>query len=145
MTEFNIIPAYASYFHLDTVSKSVLTAISFVGAIASAATFGYTCYSRHFSTFRRQPNCWPMDLYHACIQTVSWFFARMVLLIDGIVRSTTKSGERTQLLYQRLWSSLIFGSWLGHKALACFLPHGSFLGLEVESVELLHPRKWTGQ
>lgn len=42
-TGFNIIPAYALYFNAGTVQKSVLTAISFVGAIISAACFGMIC------------------------------------------------------------------------------------------------------
>ncbi|KAH8658178.1 MFS sugar transporter-like protein [Xylariales sp. PMI_506] len=33
MTGFNIIPAYSTYFHTNTLQKSVLTAMSFVGAI----------------------------------------------------------------------------------------------------------------
>ncbi|RDW63779.1 hypothetical protein BP6252_11324 [Coleophoma cylindrospora] len=43
MTGFNIIPAYANYFKLDTVTRSVLTAVSFVGAIVSALSFGPIC------------------------------------------------------------------------------------------------------
>lgn len=42
-TGFNIIPAYSEFFHLDTLSKSLLTACYFIGAIVSSGVAPMIC------------------------------------------------------------------------------------------------------